>query len=189
MGVSLIFREKAKGLHAFVLLELVIVLVIVGLVYTLMIANFSTDRYVSDQGHFSLREWLKEYKSSLESTVTLVCLERTKRCFIEEDRQVIAEDVDLPEEITDLYYFDAQGAEYDYPEFYGIRYEKLYQDDVKFIFSYRPNHSSTACIAEINKKYYTYFAYFQDVREFDDFEDARRYLTHEDIKQNLVLAQ
>jgi competence protein ComGC len=171
---------------SFVLMELVIVLLIVGVVYTLMIANLSKKHPVSEQGFFNLREWIKTYKSTQESTVTLVCLEQSKRCFIEENRRVVADNVQLPVNITELYYFDEEGNEFDYIGQYGVRYEKQHQETVKFIFSYYPNNVSTPCLVRINQVYYTYFPYFQDIQKFDDFSDARRYLRHEEIRKNWV---
>lgn len=171
---------------AFVLFELLIVLLIVGVVYSLSMTQFPDPSSLTEESVYRLKKELKKYQGDRESTVALACFdEETVNCIIEVDGELVTQTFEVPDDFK-MYTFDRFGFERELFERHDY-FERKYQLPLLFSFFLYPNGSSTESVVELNDRYYTYHAFLGEVRIFEEYSDAKTALLSEDLKSSFLV--
>ena len=153
---------------AFSLLELLIVIVIIGVVYTLAITNLKNVGENSEllPSFKNLKEYLASYKENNLQTVQMICLDTCSECNILLDGKKIK---------TIKSFFDTTVQSYRYDFLTGVTElkndvyfdEKNVQKDVCFSFSLYPNKVAQQIIIQYKNKIYDYTNYFIPTQEYN----------------------
>ena len=147
---------------AFSLIELLIVIVIIGVVYTLSIGNF---KKVSDDKKMITLELLKEYLQEIpyEESVKLLCLDDCSTCSVIVDG-VKAESIDG--------FFDKSVTTYRYDTSYGMT---EIEEDYGVCFSYDINKKGVGeqVFVEFKNKVYDFSTYLDATPVYSSLEDAK----------------
>ena len=161
---------------AFSLIELMIVLVIVGVIYTLVITKLQ-----NYSAHLNTTLTLKTLKPILadlaqaeEQSVTLWCFDGCEECAIYKKGKKIK---DVPE----LFTSQPQVYRYDFAMgFIPAKFLSFFdangvQKDVCFAFSVDKQGIADQIIMEYDDTVYDYTNYFQPVQTYQTLEDAQAY--------------
>lgn len=155
--------------RAFSLIELLIVIVIIGVVYTLAINNFEK---VKDESKTLTIANLKEYLQSLtyEEKVELLCLDDCKECKIIVDDRVHKK-LDG--------FLDKNIKSYRYDFSYGmVEIEK--QNDICFSYAIDKNGVGEQVIVEYKNLFYDFTNYLYSVNTYESLEEVQ------DKKETLI---
>lgn len=175
-----------KNRHAFVLFELVIVLLIMGIIYALATAQFQNPLLLKKDDIFNLKERLALFKNKPYDHIRLICFkDKETSCLIEKNGELIIDKYSIPENIQ-FYRFDQENRQTE-NLFEKKRIGKIYQKEVKFIFSLFPNGSNTSGIFEVENKYYTYPAFFGEVEVYLTMEEAINQLLYPALKSSFLV--
>lgn len=148
---------------AFSLIELMIVIVIIGVVYTLVITKLHS------VGNQEEKLSLKTLKSYLYKQIkdgeaaTLVCEDDCTECKIFVDDQEIATVTDLIDDTIEVY-------RYSYSE--GLQQEQMRNC---FAFEVAKDGVSDQYIVSYKDKVYDFSEYFEGVKLYDTLDDVVRY--------------
>ena len=156
--------------RAFSLIELLIVILIIGVVYTLAIGNFK--RLGNESSKLTLSS-LKEYLHSIPHTksVKLLCLDDCSECNILVDDVKSRTIEDFLDESVKVYRYEfSYGAvEIEKEVFFNI-------DDVEedVCFSYEVDKSGVGnqVLVEFKEKVYDFSPYFSETAIYSSIEDA-----------------
>ncbi len=173
-----------KKRRAFTLFELMIVVVIIGIVYSLVLGRFDTKQYMKITKLDSLREILRA-KHQEGVRVDLYLYDNCKKSALflnstyQEDMKINIK----PEMFKNLkvYKSDQFGNERQISFAPVIIEDKLYK--VCFKFTIFPNGSSSNYIVEQNEHYYIFPPYFEDVNQTQSLQEALSLFTHKDQKR------
>lgn len=177
-------KDKTKS--SFVLFELVIVLLLVGIIYALATVQLKNPLAVEDEDMFNLKNKLNVFKEQPYDHIRLICFDDIEEsCLIEKNEKLLIKNYTIPEGM-EFYRFDQNNHQTD-NQFEKKRLGKIYQKEVKFIFSLFPNGSNTTCIVELDDKYYTYGAYLDTVEAFNTLDDAMEQLLHTSLKSTFLV--
>jgi len=157
---------------AFSLIELLIVILIIGIIYTLSVGNFKKLKDSSEK-KLTLKT-LKEYLQSIEheDSVELLCLDDCSSCDIFVDTQKYTS-----KPIED--FLDKSVKVYRYDFNLGM-IEKEYKNDVCFSFSVDKKGVSDQLIVEYDGKVYDYTTYLHPTKVYTSLEEVSR------VKENLA---
>jgi len=162
------FYTLRKG---FTLVELLIVIVLVSLVYSL---GFNTIKLRKKEPKALTPLNLKDNIVSAEGfngQITLLCVDKCKTCLlrrnISSSYQPYAHGINL----TDIkaYTIDASNS------LVRIEYDRYNDKRVCLKMDFYPNGSSTQIILENNQATYFLPTYFEEAKEFESPEDAKDY--------------
>ena len=144
--------------RAFTLIELIIVLIIIGLVYSLYSPNFNNKKKVTK--FENLKEFLLQ---NYHAPLKLECFgEQCKKCFVN------------GKELKKYQLFNQRPKTYFFDEF-GYLEEKNFNDDKKcFEFEIYDNKSSSNILVEKDLKFYLFYSFYQKNKVFNDFEEAQK---------------
>ena len=172
---------------AFSLIELLIVVVIVGLVYTLAISNFENVK--QNKVKPTLLN-LKSYLSKLEKSknAELICLDKCKSCNLYVDGVL---DANASAEFED--FLDEDVKVYRYDVNYGLisLQNKVFfnsentQEEICFSLSVDKNGVSEQLIVEYKDKFYDFSPYFTNTKVYlsaSDISDVREDLYQEVLR-------
>ncbi|WP_207561977.1 prepilin-type N-terminal cleavage/methylation domain-containing protein [Sulfurimonas aquatica] len=167
---------------AFSLIELMIVIVIIGVVYTLAITKLKS---VSEQkmspSLSNLKEYLLSYVKDDVSKVRLLCLDDCSECRVYVDDKKVESLKSFFDESIEVYYYDAlQGATEVKPRVFFN--EEDVQESVCFSFDVGKNLVADQLIVVYEEKAYDYSSYFQKTIVYDSIEElvsAKREFTSE----------
>ena len=170
---------KLLDKRSFTLLEVIIVLAMMGFVYTLAITQFSKNTVQKENTYFNLKKVILDYtKNSREnnSNIELICLEDSIY-IIKVDGEVIkSNNFKLPKDIEFFTYHQDDTLKDEFEPYY---YDEHFQD-VIFRFNIYNNNSSTKAIVKIKDKYFIQPNYFRlnpsDQKIFNDDYEAKEYL-------------
>jgi prepilin-type N-terminal cleavage/methylation domain-containing protein len=166
---------------AFSLIELLIVVLIVGIVYTLSVSNFESLK--EDR----VRPTLLNLKSLLDnldkkSDAELICLDECKSCGIYIDGE-------LDENLSELYeeFFDSEPRVYRYDQNYGLidLQNKVFfnvegtQEEICFSLGVNKNGVSEQVIVEYKDKFYDFSPYFVETQVYSSASKLN------EVKENL----
>jgi len=154
---------------AFSLIELLIVILIIGIVYTISIGNF--EKVKNKTTKLTLAN-LKEYLQSLpyERSAELLCLDDCRECKILLDGENFKE-LDN--------FLDKSVKSYRYDFFYGmIEVEK--QNDICFSYGVDKKGVGQQVIVEYKKQFYDFSTYLSPVSVYSSLQEAT------DAKENLI---
>lgn len=162
---------------AFSLIELLIVVVIVGVVYTLSISNFENVK--QNKVRPTLLN-LKEYLGKLDKQdeAELICLDQCKSCYVFVDNEL---DENVSKDFED--FLDEEPRVYRYDLNYGLvdEKEKLFFNsegvDERICFSLvvDKNGISDQMIVEYKDKYYDFSPYFTNTKIYTSASEATDY--------------
>lgn len=169
--------------RAFTLFELILVIFIIGILYT--IVGISFDRFFAKDKEFkfeNLKELMDEYKS--DKVLKLVCYRDCSRCVIFEDEKLIKEDVKLKlDDKLKVYAVDEFGelVQVEFSERY-IHKDVEFPELEKVCFEYKlfPNGSNSSYVVYNFGKYYIFDALFRDVNMTDEEYLAKEYFLKRD---------
>ncbi|MDB2562095.1 type II secretion system GspH family protein [Sulfurimonas sp.] len=157
--------------QAFSLIELLIVIMIIGIVYTLVIGNFN--RVAEEKTQLSL-ENLKENLLSLkyEKSAKLLCLDDCSTCEILLDGEVQKTIEDLLDENIRMYRYDTL---YGYTEIEQEVYFNTEDIEEDVCFSYEVDKAGvgTQVLVEFKEKFYDYSSYFTKTKVYNSMGEAQ----------------
>jgi len=153
---------------AFSLIELMIVIVIIGLVYSLALSRIKAPKQQEQKPTFlTLKEFLLSFSKD-HSTVKLLCKKSCDECII----------LSNGEKVADIESFFDQSVEfYRYDFFLG---DIALDRDSCFEFSVDGNGISDQVIIVYKDKAYDYTPYFEGVKEYDSLSALK------DAKEELI---
>ena len=147
---------------AFSLIELMIVIVIVGVVYTLAVQNLKAPHAESSLASFAnLKEYLLGF-SKEKKGVTLRCLDSCQACSIYSDGEELAKIES---------FFDASIEVYHYDFFQGVR---AVENEGCFEFSVDGDGVSEQLIVVYKERVYDYTDYFRGTQVYDSLTALSR---------------
>lgn len=146
---------------AFSLIELLIVILIIGIVYTISVGNF---KKVKDESVKLTLENLKEYLQTLpyEKSAEILCLDDCSECNILVDGEKV-------KKIDD--FLDKSVKSYRYDFSYGMVEEEK-QDDICFSYSIDKKGVGEQVFVEFKTKVYDFSTYLQSVGIYDSMQEA-----------------
>ena len=152
------------------MIELLIVIVIIGVVYTLSVANISKINDASS--NLSLAN-LKEYLQSFEYTksVKLLCLDDCSECtiFVDDEKEKTLENF-LDNTVSIYRYESLYGYTEDEKEIY-FNLENI-EEDVCFSYEIDKNGVGNQVLVAFKDKFYDFSTYFSPVKIYTSIEDA-----------------
>jgi prepilin-type N-terminal cleavage/methylation domain-containing protein len=157
---------------AFSLIELLIVIVIIGVVYTLAITNLksvSKEKFTPTLSN--LKEYLISFLQEDTKAVRLLCLDDCSECSIYRDDEKV-KDIES--------FFDASIERYRYDFLQGPRQlrndvyfnKEEQQEDICFSFSVNKQLVADQVIVVYKEKAYDYSPYFEKTFRYDYLEEA-----------------
>ena len=165
---------------AFTLIELMIVIVIMGVVYTLAINNFSR---LSDTSKRVSLDNLKEYLASLKyaKSARLLCLDDCSHCAIYLDGNKTKKiDGLLDDSVKTYRYSNSYGFIQKEPETFfnsdGV------EENVCFSYTLDNNKIGDQVLIAYKNKFYDMTPYLQNTQVYNTLQDAK------DVKENLANA-
>jgi len=166
--------------RAFSLIELLIVIMIIGVLYTLAIGNFN--RLSDESSRLSLSN-LKEYLHSIphEKSVKILCLDDCSECDIFVDGQKSKTVEDFLDESVRVYRYEfSYGAiEAEKEVFFNI---DDVEEDVCFSYEVGKNGVGNQVLVEFKKSVYDFSSYFSKTAVYSSVEaavEAREILVRE----------
>ncbi len=148
---------------AFTLLELLIVVLIIGIAYSIVIAKFNNP--TKEVGTLlTLKDDLaKIKKDAYGDTLDLVCKgENCESCAIYIENKQTEKKPEIFTEMPKVHQFDENG----YME------EKQYGKDICFVYQLFPNGSGSSMLLEYKKEYYVFYPTVEKTKSFTYYEDA-----------------
>ena len=156
--------------RAFSLIELLIVIMIIGVLYTLAIGNFN--RLSDESSRLSLSN-LKEYLHSIphEKSVKILCLDDCSECDIFVDGQKSKTVEDFLDESVRVYRYEfSYGAiEAEKEVFFNI---DDVEEDVCFSYAVDKNGVGDQVLVEFKEKIYDFSSYFSKTAVYSSIEEA-----------------
>ncbi len=166
--------DKKRG---FTLFELILVIFIIGILYTLV--GISFDRFFSKDKEFkfeNLKEFMKEFQKN-DKLIKLVCYQNCQKCVVYEDEKIINDDLKLKlDDKLKIYVID------EYGELVKVEFKERFIDQSvefpeleKVCFEYKiyPNGSNSSFVVYNFAKYYIFNSYFSDVNVTSDEQLAK----------------
>ena len=154
---------------------------IIGIVYTLVIANFNK---IADKENKLTLETLKEYltSQSFESNAKILCLDDCSQCDILTDGKKITSLKNFLDESVKIYRYDFL---YGYTEVEQEVYFNTEDVEEDVCFSYKVDRlgAGEQVLVEFKDKYYDYTTYFTPVKVYNSMADARE--AREDLMQEV----
>ncbi len=173
-----------KKRDAFTLFELMIVVVIIGIVYSLVLGRFDTKRYMKIAELGSLREIMRtKHKEGVRVDLYLYDNCEKSALFLNGEYQ---EDMKIdikPKMFKNLkvYKSDQFANEREINFSPVVIDDKLYK--VCFQFTVFPNGSSSNYIVEQDGRYIIFPPYFEDVNQTNSLQEALTLFTHKNQKR------
>ena len=164
--------HKFRG--AFSLIELMIVVMIIGIVYTLAIGNFQKiGESKTPLTLKTLKEYLKEFKR--ENSVEFLCLDRCSSCDVFVDGEKVEDlkgsfDNFLDDSIEIYRYEYGIGAVELEPKIYFN--EEGVEDEVCFSYSLDLNGVGEQVLVEFKDKAYDFTPYLSSTVEYNSLQEA-----------------
>jgi len=164
--------SKIKERKAFTLFELILVVVIIGIVYTLFIQNIDKLQRTQKLGLSELVKHMKTFQDKNE--IHLVCTEECAKCEIYIDNNATEKYLELFKSEVISYYInkDGQLEEKKYASMYDERGEEI---EVCLRLTLFKNGSFSESILKQNEKVYYFPSYFGKMQEFDSMDGLEEY--------------
>lgn len=152
-------------------MELMIVIVIIGVVYTLAVTKLkSVGEEKMMPSLANLKEYLDTYMEEGATTVRLLCLDDCSECSIYMDGTKVKTIESFFDESVEVYRYDTlQGlVERQKPVFFN---EEDVQESVCFSFKSYKNRVSEQIIVAYKERAYDYSSYFEGTQVYDSLDD------------------
>ena len=165
MSVNNFLQKKA-----FTLIELLIVIVLIGILYTLAIGSFeSLKEKRSSLTLATLKEYLHDKNHTKSSA--MLCLDECLECDIYvDDKKVETLDAFLDDSVR-VYRYDPS---YGYiAKDSGVYFnEEDVDEDICFAYKLQRNGVGDQVLVEFEDKFYDFSSYFEDVQIYDSIAEA-----------------
>jgi len=155
---------------AFSLIELLIVILIIGIVYTLSVGNF---KKIKDESTKLTLQNLKEYlqKFPHEKSVRLLCLDDCSSCDILVDGEKLKEIKGLLDKSVRVYRYDFNLGMQDKSREVYFNSENV-EEDVCFSYSVDKKGVGDQVIVEFKDKVYDFSIYLSSTPVYDSLEEV-----------------
>lgn len=167
---------------AFTLLEIVVVLLIMGFIYTIGISSFSKQTLQEDSYHFDLRSFLQDTLKTYDKKIELIVLDDFAVVRVNDDKKTDTR-FTLPKDII-FYSYWSNGTQ---KEYFKPYYDDGFFKEVLFRYIIVPKKYSTKCIIEKDEKYHIQSNYFKDENVFEEIYEAQEYILNTELKNGAVL--
>ncbi len=159
---------KSALKSSFTLVELLIVILIVSLVYTIFVQKISSKEYRLKKGGIqNIRALLRQYE--FNESAKMVCIGKCMECSIYVDGKR-RKDIEFFTKPVTVYDFDIHGI-LTQKEFVPI-FKKDEPKEVCFAYTLYPNGSASSFIVQEGNKYYVLYAYAKPVKVVDSLDKA-----------------
>jgi len=163
--------SKIKERNSFTLFELILVIVIIGVVYTLFIQNIDKLQRTQSIGIEQLSEHLKTFQDKNE--VSLICIDECKKCEIYVDKNATKQYLELFKEEVISYEVDKDG-QLEKRKYLPI-YDEREEIEVCLKFTLFKNGSVSETILEYNEDIYYFPTYFGKMQKFETLDGLKEY--------------
>jgi len=164
--------SKVEKRASFTLFELILVIVIIGIVYTLFIQNIEKLQRADSFGLEDLTTYLKDFQNLNE--VSLLCTDECETCTVYIGDQPTKHKLKLFSSEVVSYYVDKDG------QFEQIKYAPLHiareEVPVCWKFTLYENGSVSESILTYNEKAYYFPTYFGEMQVFDRLDSLEQFL-------------
>jgi len=169
---------------AFSLIELMIVIVIIGVVYTLAITKLQTVGETKEEPTLAnLKEYLLSYMKEDVKNVKLLCLDDCSECDIYADDSKVATLKNFLDSSVMTYRYDfLQGAQETQEAVYFNKEDV--QESVCFSLNVNRNRVADQVLVAFKDKVYDYTPYFEKTGVYDSLEDVVQ--KKEDMAQEVM---
>lgn len=171
--------------RGFTLIELIIVMSIIGVIYTILIQNFTFNNEDKESVSIAtLPNFLRKHYGQEKSLVQLRCFDECGECYIFEDGKMQEDTFKLFESQKKVKTYTLGRymlKQMEFGEYYVDEYESK---DVCFEYNLYPNGSSDKIVVEYNDKAYLLGNYKQKTKVFDSVQDAEDFWKKQ---KNIVL--
>lgn len=163
-------------------MELLIVVLIIGVVYTLAVSNFQNINGTSS--HVSL-ENLKSYLNSIKhkKSVKLLCLENCESCSVlidgKESEKYDETFKNFLDDSVEVYRYELLGGVFEKPHEVYLNSEDI-EESVCFSYSVDDRGIGDQVFVKYKEKVYDYSSYLDGVKVYDSLQEAQ------DAKEELV---
>jgi prepilin-type N-terminal cleavage/methylation domain-containing protein len=170
---------------AFSLIELMIVIVIIGVVYTLAITKLKSVAEERVEPSFAnLKEYLSDFITEDAKKATLMCLDDCSECGIYVDGVKTETIESFFDSSVEIYRYDfLQGAVRKRAEVYFN--DENIQESVCFSFSVYKNNISEQVLVSYKERAYDYTTYFEKTPVYDSLQElleAKEKLSQEVVR-------
>ncbi len=173
--------------RAFTLFELMIVIVIIGLIYTLVLGSFNQKDSIKITKFENIKdELIKYWKRGVKVELYIYDRCRESALFINnqlQDEIDIDLNIKLFQEIK-IYKSDRFGQLREIKPPPVLIEEKIYKSCFKYTIF--PNGSGSSFIAKLNNRYYTFFPYFENTYISKESNEALDKYLKKDLKISIV---
>ena len=157
---------------AFTLIELLLVIVIIGVVYTLAISNFERLKEKEDSLTLGgLKEYLKDMNHT--KSAKILCLDDCSSCDIYIDNNIT--DIKLEDFLDE----DVKTYRYEFAYGYVEMEEDIFfnvegvEEDVCFSYEIEKNGVGDQVLVEFKEKFYDFSRYFENTVVYSSLEEAK----------------
>lgn len=155
-----------KKQAGFTLFELLLVVFLVGIFYTISI-NTLQNKKTETVKTSNLKEFLSTYKPKKLSS--LICFDNCKECVVLKDtKEVYREANSFTSDSVEVLDFDGELKKIEFPKFY---YDGKFKD-VCLRFDLFGNGGNSSFIIKDNDKFTFYETYFNNMKTFDSEDDV-----------------
>lgn len=172
------FKKKS-----FTIIEIVVVLLIMGFIYSIGISSFSKKTLEDTGYHFDLKSFLQTTLKTYNQKIELIVLDDFSVVRVDDDKTTDTK-FTLPKDIEFYSFWQNENQK----EYFKPYFDDGYFKDVKFRFIIYKNKTSTKCIVKKDDKYHIQSNYFDDDSVFFELYEAKDYLLHSKLKHSMVLA-
>jgi prepilin-type N-terminal cleavage/methylation domain-containing protein len=164
--------------NGFSLIELLIVVVIIGVVYTLSVSTFKQIKEKKELTFLNLKDKLKSY--DYKKSISIVCLDDSSKCDIYIDDKKTDSIENFIDAHVNLYKYDFSYG-YVQKEFDIFFNDEDIEEDILFLYKMDKDAIGEQVLIEYKDKFYDYSSYFDGVLEYNSIEEAT------DAKQDMTM--
>lgn len=163
----------------FTLFELLIVVTIMGVIYAIVLQNFSfnqADEKIEELKLENIPAFLKGAFAGSKDKVTFTCYDSCSKCGFFVNNEELNSTENLFEKHSSPLVYTLEDERLEEVEFEDIFVNEV-SKTVCFKYSLYPNQSTDRMVLEYKDKVYFYDNLQDEVKEFDSKEDAEEYWT------------
>ncbi len=169
---------------SFTLFELMIVIIIIGIIYSMVAFNFKNISKKEEKLSLqTLKTHLLRYFSN--EHLTFICEDDCKKCILYKDYKLIKKDLNPPFQDRDSlkFYKISLDGTLKKADFIHIDANRS-NHSVCFRYDIYPNSSSSELVIETSKEVVYMMPYFNKIKKFDNINEFRDYL--DSLKREVV---
>lgn len=164
---------RIKSKKAFTLFELILVMSIIGVMYAILIQNFTlnneTDEKITIE---TIPNFLRKNFGENKSHVKFRCLDECFTCKVFENEKETSVGVELFEKRADLAAYTLRGDELEKIEFGEYFIDEYESEEICFEYSLYPNGSTDKMVLEYKDKFYLFDNFKEKTKVFERLDEA-----------------